>query len=372
MRFLQAEIDLKALVHNLDQIKKIVHARKPNCKIIAIVKADAYGHGAVEVAKTLEKENVRYFGVAFFEEAVCLREAGITSKIIVLFDREIKGVFKYNLIPVVFDYEYARDLSKEAVKRNVIIPVHIKVETGMGRLGIYENIYDTIKNISTLPNLKIEGIMSHLSMAENKEWTQEQIARLKGIKDWFSNSRISPMFHISNSGGIAYPEALFDGVRPGIMLYGYNSAKIADLKPVMTVKTKLLDIRRLPKGTPISYGRKFVTQRDSLIGVIPVGYADGYFRVLSNKAHVLVSGKRVPVVGTVCMDLTMIDITECEEPKIDDEVIILGKSGNESITADEIALWANTISYEVLTSLGGKAKRKYIGGQNDSRQSKES
>lgn len=360
-RFLEACIDLRALIHNLCQVKAILNSRNPVCKIIAIVKADAYGHGAVEVARALEEQNVFALGVAFFEEAVVLREAGINSKIIVLFDREVEGLFKYNLTPVIFDFKQAQDISKEAVKRGVNISVHIKVETGMGRLGIYDAPAETVKKIAALPNIKIEGIMSHLSQAENKEWTQQQINRLKKIQMDIDDLKINPVFHISNSQGLIYSEALFDAVRPGLMLYGYNCPELTrELKPCMEVKTRIIDLRKLPKGSPISYGRTFITKRDSLIGVIPVGYADGYFRKLSNRAWVIVKGKKVPVVGTVCMDLTMIDLTEIPQVKVNDEVILLGSSGNEKITAWDIAEWADTIPYEVLTSLGSRAKRKYI------------
>lgn len=367
MRFLQAEIDLSALNQNLSKIKSILKsAGSSYCKIIAVIKADAYGHGAVEIARSLEAQNVDFFGVAFFEEAVALREAGIKSRIIVFFDREVEGVFKYSITPVIFDFKQAKTLSNEAYKRGVTLPVHIKVETGMGRLGIYNDPCGTIKKIASLPHLKIEGIMSHLSQAEEPEWSRQQIKRFKEIKTCLNKSGINCLFHISASSGLVYPEALFDAVRPGLMLYGYSSnIPETDLKPCMTVKTKLIGIRRLPAGMPISYGRTFITKRPSLIGVIPVGYADGYFRKLSNKAYVIVRGKRVPVVGTVCMDLTMLDLTDVEEAKINDEVIILGHSGKERITAKDIAEWAETIPYEVLTSLGNRAKRKYTGIKED-------
>lgn len=367
-RFLQAEIDLKALINNFQEIKALVKRVNSNIKIIAIVKADAYGHGAVEISKALENQHVDFLGVAFFEEALILRESGIKSLILLLFDREVDGVFKYNLTPVIFDIEYAKELSKEAQRRNTILPVHIKVETGMGRLGIHDNITDKIKEIAKMPNLRIEGIMSHLSKAEDFQWTMKQVNKLKKIKRNLKELNINPSFHISNSAALFYHEALFDAVRPGIMLYGYNTKNNNDkdlsenafnLTPCMTVKTKILDIRKLPKGTPISYGKTFITKRESLIGVVPIGYADGYLRILSNKAKMIVKGKRANVVGTVCMDLTMIDLTEIQDVSIGDEVIILGFSGNEKITAWDIADWANTIPYEVLISLGSKAIRKY-------------
>lgn len=356
-RFLQAEINLKNLIYNFSKIKEHLNNIKAPCKIIAIVKADAYGHGAVEVARVFESFGVDYLGVAFFEEAFILREAGIKAKIVVLFDREIEGLFRYNLIPVIFNYTQAELLSREASRRGVILPVHIKIETGMGRLGIYENPCETIKKIAQLDSLQIEGVMSHFSCAEDPEWTRQQITMFNQIRQCLFDIGIKPMFHIANSQGLAYTDALFDAVRPGLCLYGYG---FDNLKPCMTVKTKLIDIRSLPAGMPISYGRTFVTKRKSLIGVIPIGYADGYFRSLSNKAEVIVRDKKVPVVGTVCMDLTMIDLTEVKDIQIDDEVILLGKTKSEEITASHIAQWAGTIPYEVLTSLGSRARRKYI------------
>jgi len=356
-RFLQAEIDLKALSHNLSKIKFFL---KSACKIIAVIKADAYGHGAVQVARTLETDKIDYLGVAFSEEAVQLRKAGIKSRILVFFDRDVEGVFKYGITPVIFDFKQAEILSTEACKRKVTVPVHIKVETGMGRLGIYDNPCRIIRKIAILPGLKIEGIMSHLSQAEEPDWSRQQIKKFSRLKSCLNKSGINCLFHISNSAGVVYPEALFDAVRPGLMLYGY-SLNISDLRPCMTVKTKIMEIRKLPKGTPISYGKTFITKRKSLIGVIPVGYADGYFRKLSNRAYVIVRGKKAPVVGTVCMDLTMVDLTEIPEAKINDDVIIIGAAGKERITAMDIAEWAETIPYEVLTSLGSRARRKYTG-----------
>lgn len=370
-RFLEAEINLQALVDNFNTIKSYLQSKKGHTKIIAVIKADAYGHGAKEVSKALEAQGVDFLGVAFFEEALALRDSGIKSPILILFDREIKGVFEQNLIPVIFDLKQAQELSKEAVRRGRVLPVHLKIETGMGRIGIYEDVFSTIKKIASLENIRIEGIMSHLSEAENQEWTMKQIDKFIKIREFVEQMGIKAFYHIANSAGLVTNEAILDAVRPGIALYGYGlncsgRAISLCLKPIMTVKSKILDIRRLPKGVPISYGRTFVTERDSLIGVVPVGYADGYFRSLSNRAYMIVRGKKAPVVGRVCMDLTMIDLTEIREAEVEDEVIILGSSKDASITADDLAQWAGTISYEVLTSLGNRAKKKYIkGGKED-------
>lgn len=360
-RFLEAVIDLNALSNNLAFVKSTVGKINAKNRIIAIVKADAYGHGAIEVSKKLERDGVDFLGVAFYEEAKALREAGIKSPILLLFDREIEGVIRHNLIPVVFDKNHAKELSRYAKKVGKTIPLHIKVDTGMGRLGLHGDILEQIGEIAKLPNIKIEGIMSHLSMAEEQSWSMEQIERLKNLRKSISSLGLSPMYHISNSEGIFLKEALFDAVRPGIILYGYLLSKnLEAIIPCMTVKTKILDIRKLPKNTPISYGKTFITKRESLIGVIPIGYADGFFRSLSNKGFMIIKGKRAPIVGTVCMDITMVDLSDIPEAKVGDEVIVIGGQGKERITAKEIAEWANTIPYEILTSLGSKAKRKYI------------
>lgn len=371
-RFLKAEINLQALIDNFNTIKSYLKSKQRHTKIIAVVKADAYGHGAEEVSKALETQGVDFLGVAFFEEALALRESGIKSPILLLFDREINGVFEQNLIPVIFDLKQAQELSKEAVRRGRVLPVHLKIETGMGRMGIHGDIFSIIEKIASLENIKIEGIMSHLSEAENQEWTMSQVKRFREIKEWAERIGINACYHIANSAGLLYEKAIFDAVRPGIALYGYGLNSSAgeknpiSLKPSMTVKSKLLDIRRLPRGVPISYGRTYVTERDSIIGVVPIGYADGYLRSLSNRAYMIVRGKKAPVIGRVCMDLTMIDLTEIREAEVDDEVIILGNSGDALITADDLAQWAGTISYEVLTSLGNRAKKKYIkGGKED-------
>lgn len=263
-------------------------------------------------------------------------------------------------------------LSKEAVKNNLNIRVHIKVDTGMGRLGFAGDAAKEILEIANLKGITIDGVMSHFSEADllDVSFAKMQIERFNSIKTELLNVGLSiRLFHMANSAAvITLPESHFDAVRPGIMLYGYSPILVASsqlpvagsqLQPVMTVKTKILALRRLPSGTPISYGRTFITKRDSLIGVIPVGYADGFSRRFSNNAELLVRGKRVPVVGRVCMDLTMLDLTDIEQVEEGDEVVIIGKQGNESIDAAELAFRVDTIPYEILTSLGNMAKRVY-------------
>ncbi len=374
-----AEINLSAIAYNLQSVRKIVKNRP----VIAVVKADAYGHGAVEVSKKLFEENVSFLAVAFTGEAIELREAGIKSPIIVLFDTgNIKEVFDFKLIPAIYNVDTASSLSAEAKRRNIIIKVHVKIDTGMGRLGLSGNhiVNDLIK-ISEMEGIELAGLLSHFSEADlsDRSYAVLQLNRFNKIRETISRKLRRKIFsHIANSAAVlTFEDAHLDAVRPGLMLYGYSpinqksevspptqlritSPELINLIPAMKVKTKILCIRNVPSGTPISYGRTFITKRPSRIGVLPLGYADGYSRFFSNNADVLVKGKRVPVVGRICMDLTMIDLTDVKGVRENDEVIILGKQGKESITAQELAHKATTISYEILTSLGGKSKRIYV------------
>jgi alanine racemase len=380
-----AEIDLNAISDNLRIIKKLSNNRPA----IAVVKADAYGHGAVEISRRLVHDGVEYLAVAFTEEAKELRNAGINSPILVLFDPDINDIFRYDLIPVIRDKKTAVALSKEAEKNNRGISVHIKVDTGMGRLGFTGDAVKEISEITNLKGITIEGVMSHFSEADllDASFAKMQIERFYSIKTELLNIGLNvQLFHMANSAAVmTLPESHLDAVRPGLMLYGYspidrqgtigNRQKAKDerqeigdfylspiayrLSPAMTVKTKILALRKLPSGTPISYGRTFITKRESLIGVMPVGYADGFSRQFSNNAEVLVRGKRVSVVGRVCMDLTMIDLTDVEQIEEGDEVVIIGRQGSESVDAAELALRADTIPYEILTSLGNMAMRVY-------------
>jgi alanine racemase len=374
-----AEISLAAIGQNLQAIRKIVRNRP----VIAVVKADAYGHGAVEVSKRLLKEGISYLAVAYINEAVELRDAGITVPVIVLFDTEdVKSIFDFNLMPVICDMDNALSLSKEAKKRNIPLKVHVKVDTGMGRVGLHGKhvIRDLIK-ISDMHGLEITGLLSHFSEADlsDRTYAKFQLERFNEIREAVYGKLNRRIFsHIANSAAIlSFQEAHLDAVRPGLMLYGYSPIKSMErraksreseknksqdigLIPAMSIKTRILSIRNVPSGTPISYGRTFITKRPSRIGVIPLGYADGYNRLFSNNAEMLVNGKRVPVIGRVCMDLTMTDLTDVTGVKEDDEVVIIGRQGNESITAEELAFRSNTISYEILTTLGGRSKRRYV------------
>jgi alanine racemase len=367
-----AEVNLSAIAYNFHAVRKIVKNRQ----IIAVVKADAYGHGAVEVSKKFIEEGASYLAVAFIDEAVKLRDAGITAPIIVLFDRkEVREFFDFKLIPVVYNVDDARSLSTEARKRNTVLHIHVKIDTGMGRIGLSGNaLINDLEKIAKMQRIKITGLISHFSDADlsDKSYATVQLEKFNKVREALSRKLNRKIFsHIANSAAVlTFKDAYLDAVRPGIMLYGYsplgqNIASILpsehiNLMPAMKIKTKILCIRNLAPAFPVSYGRTFITKRQSRIGVIPVGYADGYNRLFSNNADVLVKGRRVPVVGRVCMDLTMIDVTDIKNISEDDEVIMLGQQGKESITAYELAFRAHTISYEILTSLGGKSRKTYV------------
>ncbi|MFQ5901921.1 MAG: alanine racemase [Thermodesulfobacteriota bacterium] len=365
----RAYIDLNALEHNFLEIKK----RLPEeVKILAVVKADAYGHGAIEISKKLETLGCDMLGVALCEEGIELRKAGINSPIIVLsgiYRAQIKDIVRYNLTPVIFDIDQAGDLNHILTGMDKSARVHVKIDTGMGRLGLMPNdISKFFNEIKELKSLKIEGVLSHFTEAdkENKLFTKDQFKRFEDVIKTINDMGITPSYrHISNSAAIInFPSSYLNLVRPGIMLYGSHPAEAfrdkIDLLPVMSLTTEIIQLKWVPKNYPISYSRTFITQRDSLIATIPIGYGDGYFRSLSGKADVLVKGKRVPVAGRICMDMTMIDVTNLQAVKVGDKVTIIGRQNGEEITAEELASRAGTISYEIFCSINQRVPRVYI------------
>ena len=354
-----AEIDLDALSYNF----RIVKRKTGNKAVIAVVKANAYGHGAVNVSKHLLKEGAAMLGVAFTSEAIELREAGIRAPIIIFFDRDNIGAWiKYNLTPTVFDLATAKKISAEAQKHNRCVSVHVKVDTGMGRIGFdIGNAPDSIEKIASLKNIRLEGIMSHFSDADlkDKSFATKQLKSFTGLILSLKEKDIPFKFcHIANSAAVQLiPESHLNMVRPGIMLYGYGYSGVDNLKPVLSLKSRILFLKKVPRGTPISYGRTFITKRESIVATIPVGYADGYSRKLSNCGEVLINGKRAPVAGRVCMDTFMVDVTNIPSVKNNDEVVLIGKQGKEKITAQDIAGMIGTIPYEVITTIGQRVKR---------------
>jgi alanine racemase len=358
-----AEINLQAVTHNYNIVK---NKTCPHINVIAVVKADAYGHGAVGIAQHLEKLGVNCFGVAFVEEALELRENGITNSIIVFFEHCRPEIFiKNRLTPVINTLKSAHLFSCEAQRKGIAVPIHINIDTGMGRCGIKAvNAVAEICEIAQLSHLKLKGLMTHLSCSDLSEklWVHIQLKEFHRIMEELRKKGITfSCVHCASSGAVLnFPETHFNTVRPGIMLYGYHPEGLSCLlEPVMTLKSTIIHLKKVPPKTPVSYGRTFITSRESTIGTVALGYADGYSRLLSNQAEVLIRGKRAPVVGRVCMDLTMVDVTDVHDVALNDEVIVIGNQGNERITADEIAHKIGTISYEVLTSVNSRFRRIY-------------
>jgi alanine racemase len=358
-----AVVDLSALEKNLETVRRIVSTKA----IVAVVKGDAYGHGSVEISKRLVSLGIDLLGVAFTAEAKLLRESGIRARILVLFDRaSIEDHFTYSLTPVIQDRAEALAFSREAARRGTKIPVHVKVDTGMGRVGFAaENAVEEISGIAEMEGIELEGLMSHFSEADlsDRSFAFRQLSMFTGIRDaLFARSGRRLICHIANSAAVlTLPEAILDAARPGLVLYGCSPFQEEyGLRPLMKVKTRVLAVRSVRRGMPVSYGRTFVTQRDSRIAVLPVGYADGYNRLFSNNAEMLVRGRRAPVVGRVCMDLTMVDVTDIDGVTEGDEVVLLGDQGGERITAAELSGRINTIPYEIVTCLGGRARREYV------------
>jgi alanine racemase len=356
-----AEIHLGNLISNYRKIKDIAGIRK----IIAVVKADAYGHGAVSVANALVNEGVFALGVACISEARELREAGVRSPIIVFFDNEnIDSYFKYDLTPVIFEEKAINFFSVAAEKYGKPLDVHIKVDTGMGRVGLLpDTAVAKIVDMSNTRGIRLAGIMSHFSEADlqDRTFAGTQLSVFNGIVQNIKNKGLGILAHIANSAAIlSFQDSLLDAVRPGLMLYGYSPfGRGEGLLPVMSIKAHLISLRKVPAGTAVSYGRTFVTRRPSLIGVLSAGYADGFSRHFSNNADVLVRGKKAPVIGRVCMDLTMVDVTEIEDVSVGDEVTLLSSDIRSGLTAEDLSGRAATISYEILTSFGSRAGRTY-------------
>jgi alanine racemase len=362
-----AEIDLRSLEYNYRQIKKRI---PEGVKLLAVVKADAYGHGAIPISRKLEKLGVAYLGVAISDEGVELRKGGVKAPILILggiYKEDVDQVLRYDLTPVVFQKESLKLLTKAAERRPKKVKVHIKVDTGMGRLGVPLNLWPTfLKELKRFPKIEIEGILSHFAMTDDQDgYTTRQWNKFQGAVEEAKKLGISCQYlHMASSAILtAFPPYTGNLVRPGIMLYGsYPSPvlqSVIQLKPVLTLKTYIHFLKRIPPETKISYGGTFVTKRESLIATLPIGYADGYSRQLSNRGEVLIRGRRAPIVGRVCMDFMMVDVTDIPKVSLGDEVILMGRQGRQQITAEEIAEKINSISYEVLCLIGKRVPRVY-------------
>ena len=358
-----AEISLSALRHNFLEVVRHVGT----CAILAVVKANAYGHGAVRVSLALVEAGARRFGVATVAEGITLRDAGITTPILVLAGlapEEVPRLVDYGLTPVLPDREAVETLARLAAGRATPLPVHLKIDTGMGRLGLAPQEARTL--LRDWPSvLQLEGLMSHLAFADTGDIdaTEKQLARFRELLDWVKRAEIPvPIAHVAGTAGILrHPSSHFDMVRPGLMLYGYAPGNFpaGELQPALTWKARIAQVKRVPRGQMISYGGTFVATRPTTVAVLSVGYADGYSRAFSNRGHVLIKGHLVPIVGRVCMDLTMVDVTDVPSVRTGDEAILLGEQGAVRISADDLALQLGTISYEVLSQIGPRVVRVY-------------
>lgn len=372
-----AQIDLDAIKHNYLQIRNNISDKS---MLLCVIKADAYGHGAVALAKEYERLGADWFAVSNLEEAFQLRNNGIKKPILILGYTPANMAYelsRLNISQAVFSEEYAKDLSNYAAKNNVNVKIHLKIDTGMSRIGFVfkskEENSDTIEDlirVCKLENLITEGIFTHFAVADEPgksiETTNSQFSAFTDICEVLKKNSIDiKIRHCSNSGGILnYPQTNLDMVRAGIILYGlfpsdYVQNKL-DLRPAMSLKTVISQVKTVPKGTAVSYGGTFITPRETKIATVPIGYADGYLRALSSKASMLVNGKKAPVIGRICMDQAMLDITDIENVKENTVVTVFGKDSDAEIKVEDIANIANTINYEILCLISKRIPRIYI------------
>ena len=368
--FNQVSIDSSALQVNFKILQQRVG---PDVRVMAMVKADGYGHGMIQAAVNFTRAGCDCFGVAEISEGISLRRAGIGGQIFVLLGflpSEEQLFFDYDLTPVIVDHRAIELLSQAAVKNGKELAVHLKVDCGMGRLGIMPSeLQEFLSHLEECRGLSLAGIMSHFPMADNPA-SRHTLDMYQHFKNVCRQSLKAPpaLCHIANSGAALYfPETCCDMVRPGISLYGYypDGAKVRQdhetekLVPAMSFTTQVVQVKSVPAGTGISYGHSFITDQETRIAVLPVGYADGFLRALSNKAQVLIKGQRARILGRICMNLCMADISGIQGVETGEQVVILGSQGAETITADEIAEWMGTISYEVLCLFGNNNERNY-------------
>ncbi len=362
-----AEISLQAVEHNADLLAK----RLNDVTIMAVIKADAYGTGAEKIGPLLDSR-VAYFGVAAIEEAVALREYGVKKPILVLAyssPQQYGELLEFDITQAIYDIENARLLSEAALKRGKKATVHIVVDTGMSRLGFLPNqkSVEDVKKICALPGLYAEGIFSHLARADEDDHAYSDI-QIKRFEDFVfeleKNGVNIPVKHICNSAGSLNVPQKFNMVRIGLLLYGlYPDEKLRrfglDLQPAMKIVSHVVDVRDIEAGVGVSYGHAFVSEKPMRLATISIGYADGYPRALSDKGRVIVGGAYAKVVGRVCMDLMMVDVTDIPHVRIGDSVIILGHDGDLCVSAEELASLSGTINYEIICSFKNRVKRVY-------------
>lgn len=367
----RANIDLDAFSHNLNEIERVID---PNTKVIAVIKTDGYGHGAIPLAHMMEsRDDIWGYAVATVEEGMALRRAGMKKSILILgytFPEQFPEIVSHDLTPAVFSYDTAELFSEEACRQGKNLKIHIKLDTGMSRIGfqICQDNADEIAQIAELPNIVIEGIFTHFAKADetDKDFTKMQAESYQRMIQWLKDREIEiPIRHISNSAGIVdLPEYNLNLVRAGIILYGlWPSDEVCkeniDLRPLLSLKSHLVHVKTLEAGRSISYGGTFRTDTEKRIATVPVGYGDGYPRSLSNKGYVLIRGKRAPICGRVCMDQFMVDVTDIPEAKPGDEVTLIGTDGTDQITMEELGELSGRFNYEFACDLGKRIPRVY-------------
>jgi alanine racemase len=365
------EIDLDALIHNIGEVRARIGEGR---RILLVVKADAYGHGAVEVARVAVANGVDMLGVATLHEGIELRQAGVDAPVLILsppMESETGGIVEYDLACTVPSLGIARALSRACAERGKVGSVHVEIDSGMGRSGVgIAEAVPFLTALAKLPDLFLEGIFTHFpSSDDDPDFTRRQVRDFLALFATLERKGIEvPLRHAANSGAVlGVPESLaapLNMVRPGIMVYGLRplagAGPEAALRPVMSFKSRIAQIRDLPEGHPVSYARTYTTPRAMRIGVIPVGYGHGYSFRLSNRGEVLIRGHRAPVVGRVTMDVTMVDLTGVETAQVGDEVILFGRQGDVEITVDELAKAEGTINYEVICGIGKRVTRVYV------------
>ncbi len=362
------EVDLENIKFNLNQVKKNI---PEDTKIMAVVKADAYGHGVIPVAKAALEGGADRLAVALPEEGKELRENDFKLPIQILGEvlpNQIPILVENDLIPTISKLDTVQKLNELAEKKDIIKKVHVKIDTGMGRIGVFpDDAINFIKKVDSYDNIDIEGIMTHFAKAdeEDKSYTYKQWERFQSVIDKLKEIDIKiPIKQAANSATIIdLPEFSLNMVRPGIMMYGLRPSHEVDesfkLKPALSWKAKIVYLKEVPSGTGISYGTTYVTKRKAKIATIPMGYADGFSRLLSNKGEVLINGKRAPIRGRVCMDQFMVDVTDIDNVNIGDELVLIGKQGNDELTATEMADLIGTINYEITCDITKRVPRVY-------------
>ncbi|OQX83374.1 MAG: alanine racemase [Candidatus Omnitrophica bacterium 4484_49] len=359
------EIDLSAITENVSQIKSVI---KSDTRIIAVIKSNAYGHGLLEVASALD-ENVDFFAVAEISEAVKLREAEFQKPILFLsnplFEEEIEAIFDYDIIPAVNSMKFLKLYQQYAHSQDKCLDIHLKIDTGMSRMGIsWQEIDSVVSFLSDSKNINLRAVFTHFAHTQDLEFTRMQMERFQKAISKLKNAGFKFFIHAANSSAVLrYSTSWFDCIRPGLIIYGiYPEHEVKNrikLKQAMSFKTRLVEVKEVKKGSFIGYNCTYKATSDMKIGIIPVGYNQGLMWVLSNKGFVLLRGRRIPILGRVSMDQTILDLRDIANPEIGEEVVITGCQGEEEIRIEEIAEWAGTIPYEIACSFGKIGNRVY-------------